>query len=138
MIQQEKARILRVFGTVVVLLGLASVLYAPGVGFGYNAHGISGLIVGAVSGLLAFAFAGAAGKGRPWAPTAGVVLAFLLLVAAGGRAAMAWRKIAAGTSDKTYAATLITLMAVAALVALVQLARGFASTRVEPKPDRLS
>ncbi len=138
MIHQEKARILRVFGTVVLLLGLASVLYAPGAGVGVNWHGKSGLIVGAVAGVLAFVFAGAAGRGRSWSLPAGIVLAFLLLVSAGGRAAMAWRKIASGASDKTYAATLITLMAAAALIALVQLARGYASTRVQAQPDRLS
>ena len=132
----DKGRSLITCGAVFIVLGLAAVIFSPETGFGFNKRAISGLIVGLAGGGLAAAFGVLARGGKQWALTAGLILAFVLLVMCSHRAFLSWRQVNAGMSEKWYAAVIISLMAVAALITAVSTARGAGSARIESQPDR--
>lgn len=131
-----KGNILLTFAAVLLLLGMAAVAYSPVEGLGFNETGRSGLIVGMISAAVAATLGFMARAQRRWAVTAGLILAFALLVMTTHRALLGWQKVADGEPTKWWASLLITLMGVASLIALVALARGFASTRPLPTPER--
>jgi hypothetical protein len=129
----DKSKPLIIYGAVLIVLGLAAVMFVPETGFGFNKKAISGLIVGLLGGGLAVAFGMLARAGKNWAITAGLVLAFALLVMCSHRAFLGWRQVNAGYPEKRYAAVLVSLMALASLITAVSTARGAGSARIESK-----
>jgi hypothetical protein len=129
----EKGRILFIYGAILAVLGIAAVVFAPELGFGFYWKAKSGLIVGLVGGGLAAAFGIAARHGKNWAVTAGLILAFTLLVACSQRALISWKQVSSGQPEKWYAASLISLMVAASLITLVAVARGLGGVKVSPR-----
>jgi hypothetical protein len=130
----DRSKPLMIYGAALIVLGLASVLFSPEMGIGFNTKGISGLIAGVAGGGLAVTFGALARSGRKWAVTAGLILAFAFLVMSSHRAILGWRDVNAG-AGKRYAAVLSSLMAVASLITAVSTARGLGSARIESKPE---
>ncbi len=121
----NKASTLFAYGSGLLLLGFAAILFNPEVGqIGLYWKGKSGLIAAGTGGVLALVFGCFAKQGKTWAHWAGVILAFLFLCIAfnnGFRTAYALSK---GTVESYhwFKATLFGLIAFLSLAALLPLA----------------
>ncbi len=118
-------RALIYYGLFLIAMGLLAAFVRPETGqIGFNPEArtaiVSGSIAGGISivwGLLVVA------KGMAWPLVGGLITSALFLAAFCWRATVGWMDFAGGESEKWFAATLITVMAVVSAVIVVLLAR---------------
>lgn len=113
------------YGAFLFFVALAAVFYDPKSGqFGFNAAAKTALISGGVCGGLSILWGCLLGTGARWPLWAARASTGLFLAAFAWRSTVSWTAYFGGAADKWYAATLITLMAVASLALLIAMLRG--------------
>jgi hypothetical protein len=112
------------YGLFLFAVAVAAVMYDPKSGqLGFNASAKTALISGGICGGLSIVWGLLAGRGGRWPLGAALVSTVLFAAAFTWRATVGWAAFAAGTTEKWYAATLITTMAVASLLLIASLIR---------------
>lgn len=112
------------YGAFLLWVGLAAVMYDPKSGqFGFNAAAKTALISGGICGGLSILWGLFAGAGARWALWAALGSTALFLAAFTWRATVAWIAFLGGATDKWYASTLITMMALASVALLIRISR---------------
>jgi hypothetical protein len=119
---KTQSKILLAYAFLLLIPGLASVLYDPIQGaVALYLKGKTGLIVCGVAAVLAVAMARMVTAGVPWARWAGLILSFLLLAQSGPKAFSIAKAVSAGTKEGHfwYQATLFAVIAAISLWATV-------------------
>lgn len=107
---------LALYAAFIVLVALAAVFYLPNSGeIGFNAKASTALLSGGTAAGLMLLWAFLLHRGKNWAWAAAVVTGLGLIGVFSWRAQAGWSAYYGGQSDKWYAASLISLMAVATL-----------------------
>ena len=130
------ARWLLFYGMFLFCVALAAVMYDPKSGqFGFNPAAKTALISGGVCGGLSILWSLLLSTGARWPLWAALGSTGLFLAAFAWRSTVSWSAYAGGEGDKWYAATLITLMALASLAVLIRLLRAlFSPPKTNPNP----
>jgi hypothetical protein len=119
---KTQSKTLLVYAFLLLIPGLASVLYDPVQGaVALYLKGKTGLIVCGVAALLAVVMARLVVAGVPWARWGGLILSFLLLAQSGPKAFSIAKAVSAGTKDGHfwYQAALFAVIAAISLWATV-------------------
>lgn len=130
-VPHPSARWLLAYGTFLFCVALAAVMYDPKIGkIGFNPAAKTALISGGVCGGVSILWGLLLFGARSWPTRAAMVTTTLFLAAFVWRSSVSWMAVAAGASEKWYAGSLITLMAVASLALLLLLIRQRGGSRL--------
>jgi uncharacterized membrane protein (UPF0136 family) len=130
------ARWLFFYGTFLFCVALAAVMYDPKSGqFGFNTAAKTALISGGVCGGLSILWSLLLSTGARWPLWAALGSTGLFLAAFAWRSTVSWSAYSGGATEKWYAATLITMMALASLAVFLRLLRAlFSPRKTNPRP----
>lgn len=110
-------RALILYALFMAVVGMAATLYLPESGsFGFNTRAATALASGFGAALLASLWAALLARGIGWAHTAALLTGLAAAGVFGWRAWLSWSAVQGGASEKTYAATCITMMTGASLL----------------------
>ena len=118
-------RMLCLYGGYLVLVAVAAVFYLPVEGrIGFNADAKTALMSGGMSAGVSIVLGVLVLRGARWASAIGLGTTTLFASAFLWRSIAGWMDVAAGAGEKAYAATLITSMLVASVLAIGVVAYG--------------
>lgn len=119
------ARLLVIYSVFLLLVAVAAVIYLPEAGtFGFNDKAKTALISGGTAAAISLLWAYLLSRGQLWAGWAALVTTGLLAGVFIWRSIVSWQAVQGGEGHKSYAATLISLMAAASLALFIALLSG--------------